>query len=93
MNSRVRDIGSERIGTRYGSRTVIGVGHVEYSGVKYVALKVRCDCGAEDLIRKSQLKRGIGRACRECSYDEKSREMRGKPMNARWKNAVMAKEA
>lgn len=85
MTSRVRDIGSERIGTRYSSRTVIGVGHVEYSGVKYVALKVRCDCGAEDLIRKSQLKRGIGRACRECSYDEKSREMRGKPMNARWK--------
>lgn len=93
MNSRVRDIGSERIGTRYGRRTVIGSGHILISGVKYVALKVRCDCGTEDLVRKSQISDAHGRQCRECSYDEKSREMRGRPMNARWKNAVMAKEA
>lgn len=61
------------VGYRYGDRTVIAVGlNIPRStGQSFKAVRVKCKCGKEDLIRCSQIRFGReGRSCRKCARDK-----------------------
>lgn len=77
---------NERPGTRYGKRTVIQAEPMLIGEAKYVGLRVICDCGRVDLVRKSYLVRGRGLQCPDCEADERSKAMQGHKRGQPWRN-------
>lgn len=69
---------AEKPGTRYGKRVVLGPEPMISGETKRRGVRVRCDCGREDVVNKYMLIRGRSKQCIDCKEDEKSRTMVGK---------------
>lgn len=63
----IRNLETEKPGTRYGGRTVLRADVIIQSGRKQSALWVRCECGREDLVVKSSLVKGHADRCKPCA--------------------------
>ncbi|WP_313242968.1 hypothetical protein [Stutzerimonas nitrititolerans] len=81
-----RNTDNEQPGTRYGKRVVLRSGVILCGQTKYVGLRVICDCGRVDLVRKSYLVRGRGLQCPDCEADERSKAMQGHKRGQPWRN-------
>lgn len=75
MKPGVCNFESEKPGMRYGKRVVLRPDVLISGGNKHRALWVRCDCGREDLVYKSQLVNRRAEQCLDCKSRAKSEEM------------------
>lgn len=73
MSRGKRNRDNERPGTRYGKRVVMGVETLIFNSVKYVGLRVRCDCGNIDVVRKAYIVGGRGNQCPACSAEARQK--------------------
>ena len=79
-----RNFDNEQPGTRYGRRVVLRTETIVHKMTKYVGLWVRCDCGREDLVRKSSLVAGLADKCKDCENAEREQIMRGLKLGQPW---------
>lgn len=69
---------AEKPGARYGRRVVLGPESMISGETKRRGVRVRCDCGREDVVNKYMLIRGRSKQCVDCKEDEKSRALIGR---------------
>lgn len=84
MSRGKRDYSKELPGTRYGRRVVLRTETIVHKMTKYVGLWVRCDCGREDLVRKSTLVAGLADKCKGCENAERAEFMQGMHFGEQW---------
>lgn len=80
-----RNTDNETPGTRYGRRVVLSTDAIICGQIKYIGLWVRCDCGRDDLVRKSDLVAGRADKCRDCEAAERSEIMLGLKFGEEWR--------
>lgn len=58
----------EYIGKKFGMRTITEIVGRKTYGDNHLLVKVRCDCGKEDIVRLDELQRRRRWMCKECGY-------------------------